>query len=94
MTSADNALLYPWFSEKALIETERGVYTFSAPTDATKAGIRDAVKKIYKVTARKVRIVNLPRKPVSTRTGRGRALRAARRKAYVYLKKGDTIQFV
>jgi ribosomal protein L23 len=37
--------------------------------------------------------VNLPGKVKALRTKRGIGLRASRHKAYVYLNKGDTIQF-
>ncbi len=83
----------PWFSEKALISTERGVYAFSIPQDATKADVAGAVNEVFKVKPKKIRIVNLPGKRVTLRTRRGMGTRAARRKAYVYLHKGDTIQF-
>ena len=83
----------PWFSEKALIVTERGVYTFAVPARATKAEIASAIKEIYKVEPRTIRIVNLPAKRKAMRTKRGTGSRSARRKAYVYLNKGDTIQF-
>ena len=83
----------PWFSEKALIMTEKGVYTFEVPTRATKTDIAGAIKEIYKVEPCKIRIVNLPSKKKAMRTKRGIGTRAARRKAYVYLNKGDTIQF-
>ncbi len=83
----------PWFSEKALIITEKGVYTFDVPKSATKAHIAGAIKEIYKVEPCKIRIVNLPAKRKAMRTKRGVGVRAARRKAYVYLNKGDTIQF-
>lgn len=87
------ALTAPWFSEKALIGTERGVYVFEVPADATKPQIAAAVEAFFKVTPVKVRIANLPAKKVSLRTRRGHGTRAARHKAYVYLKKGDTITF-
>ena len=83
----------PWFSEKALIATEKGVYTFGVSTRATKAEIAGAIKEIYKVTPKNIRIVNLPAKRKAMRTKRGVGVRAARRKAYVYLNKGETIQF-
>lgn len=83
----------PWLSEKALIATERGVYTFAVPPRATKADIAGAIKEIYKVSPRAIRIVNLPAKKKAMRTKRGVGVRSARRKAYVYLNKGDTIQF-
>ncbi len=90
---AHEIILAPWFSEKALIVTEKGVYTFAVPARATKADIAGAVKEIYKVEPRKVRIVNLPAKRKAMRTKRGVGVRSKRRKAYVYLNKGDTIQF-
>ena len=83
----------PWFSEKALIATEKGVYTFDIPARATKTAIAGAIKEIYKVEPCKIRIVNLPAKRKAMRTKHGVGTRAARRKAYVYLNKGDTIQF-
>lgn len=83
----------PWFSEKALIATEKGVYTFSVPNEATKASIAGAVKEVFNVSPRAVRIVNLPAKKKSLRTRRGFGTRPARRKAYVYLNAGDSIQF-
>lgn len=90
---AHDIIRAPWFSEKALIVTEKGVYTFGVSTRATKAEIAGAIKEIYKVTPKKIRIVNLPAKKKAMRTKRGVGVRAARRKAYVYLNKGETIQF-
>ena len=90
---AHDIIRAPWFSEKALMATERGVYTFGVSTRATKAEIAGAIKEIYKVTPKKIRIVNLPAKRKAMRTKRGVGVRSARRKAYVYLNKGETIQF-
>lgn len=90
---AHDLIRAPWFSEKALIMTERGVYAFEVPVRATKAEIAGALKEVYNVAPRKVRIVNLPAKRKAMRTRRGVGSRAARRKAYVYLNAGDTIQF-
>ncbi len=91
--TAHEIIRAPWFSEKALIITEKGIYTFDVSPRATKAAIAGAIKEIYNVEPRKVRIVNLPAKAKAMRTRRGEGTRAARRKAYVYLNKGDTIQF-
>ncbi len=88
-----NILKRPWFSEKALIGTENGVYVFEVASSATKADVANAIIAAYKVTPMKVRMVNLPAKTVALRTRRGTGTRARRHKAYVYLKKGDTIQF-
>jgi len=83
----------PWFSEKAIIGTEKGVYTFAIPAGATKADVAGAIKELYNVAPKKVRIVNLPGRRVSMRRRAGKAVQARRRKAYVYLTTGDTIQF-
>lgn len=91
--SLAHVLKRPWLSEKALIGTENGVYVFAIPADATKTDVATAIEKTYKVTPRQVRIANLPGKKVSLRSRRGVGVRARRHKAYVYLKKGDTIQF-
>ena len=91
--AAHEIIRAPWFSEKALIATEKGVYAFAVLARATKAQIASAIKEIYGVEPRKVRIINLPGKPKAMRTKRGIGYRASRRKAYVYLNKGDTIQF-
>jgi len=88
-----HVLQKPWFSEKALIGTEAGCYVFAISPDATKHDVKAAIEMFYKVTPRQVRVAHLPAKKVSLRTRRGVGTRARRHKAYVYLKKGDTIQF-
>lgn len=89
----EGMLTAPWLSEKALIGTEKGVYVFAVPGSATKTDIKAAIEKLYKVVPTKVAIVNLPGKRKALRTKRGFGTRAARSKAYVYLKKGETITF-
>ena len=89
----ETLLKAPWMSEKALIGTERGVYVFDVTRAATKPEIKKAVERIYKVVPVKVTITNLPGKTKALRSKRGVGTRAARRKASVYLKKGDSIQF-
>ena len=91
--AAHDIIRAPWFSEKSLIATERGVYAFEVPPRATKPEIAGAIKEIYNVTPKAIRIVNLPGKSKAMRTRRGMGTRAARTKAYVYLNAGDTIQF-
>ncbi len=84
-------LIRPWFSEKAILATEKGVYVFEVPTEATKTQIAAAIVKVYGVTPAKIRVANLPGKRKALRSKRGFGRRAARHKAYVYLQKGDTI---
>lgn len=89
----ENVIKAPWLSEKALIGTEKGIYVFEVPADATKPQIKAAVERIYKVVPKKVTVANLPGKLKNLRHKRGQAARPARHKAYVHLKKGDTITF-
>lgn len=91
---AAQILIAPWMSEKALIGTDSGIYVFSIPRSATKQDVSHAIEVVYNVTPRSIRIANLPGKRVSRRTRSGFAVRSCRRKAYVYLAKGDTIQIV
>ncbi len=91
--AAHDIIRAPWFSEKALLATEKGVYAFAVSPRATKPEIAGAIKEIYKVSPKAIRIVNLPAKKKMMRTRRGIGVCAARTKAYVYLNAGDSIQF-
>ncbi len=73
---------------------DQNVYTFNVRRDATKFIVSDAVKALYGVTPVKVNIVN--KKPAKRLAGsRNRVVKVAgEKKAYVYLKKGDTINLV
>ena len=84
----------PRISEKAVLQSEQNVYTFMVRKDATKFEIRDAIKALYKVTPVKVNIVNkAPRKKMSRMRGRMQTEKGYK-KAYVYLKDGDSINLV
>ena len=83
----------PRITEKSGIQAEAlGVYTFEVTDKANKKNITKAVKELYKVTPVKVNITNLPAKKVFSRGKVGR--RSGVKKAVVYLKKGDKIEFV
>jgi large subunit ribosomal protein L23 len=86
-------LVRPWLTEKALIATEKRVYTFEITPRANKKDVARAVEKAYKVVPVKVAVVNLPGKSVALRGRRGKGTKSARRKAYVFLAEGDSIQF-
>ncbi len=91
---AHDIIRAPWLSEKALIQTEQGIYTFEVSKYSTSAEIAGAIREIYNVTPSAVRLVNVKGKRKAMRTKRGMGQRAARRKAYVYLNAGDTISLV
>ena len=91
ITNHSKILIKPRITEKSGIMNESSnVYVFEVVKEATKDAIAKAVKSIYKVTAEKVRIVNLPAKNVFVRGKKGR--QSAVKKALVYLKKGDKIE--
>lgn len=85
----DNVLIRPRVTEKASMLSEKGTYVFEVDKRANKTLVASAVKEIYKVTPVKVNITNLPAKSTVSRGVRG--MKTGRKKAVVYLKKGDTI---
>jgi ribosomal protein L23 len=84
-------LVKPLITEKAVMHSDNNVYTFIVTRSATKFSISDAIKALYSVTPVKVNIVNkLPHAKLSR--SRGRVVsEVGYKKAYVYLKKGDSI---
>jgi len=84
----------PHLTEKAMKLGDNNVYTFMVARSATKYTVASAVKEVYGVTPVKVNIVNkLPRKSMSGARGRVVSQKGYK-KAYVYLKEGDTINVV
>jgi large subunit ribosomal protein L23 len=88
-----NVLKKPRITEKAANLTVQNVYTFDVVPGASKHDIVRAVQALYKVTPRKVTVVNTKGKKVSLRTRRGFGVKNANRKAYIFLKEGDKIDF-
>lgn len=86
-------IIRPRVTEKAgLLAENKQVYTFEVHKDATKKDVKKAVKALYKVDARKVNMTNLPMKKVMKGGKVGHE--SAIRKAVVYLRKGDKIEFI
>jgi large subunit ribosomal protein L23 len=86
-----HVLRNPRITEKATAHQEIGVYTFDVHVSATKSQIAHAVRALYGITPRKVRVVSVPvKKKRNVRTGAS-GFASGGRKAYVYLKKGETI---
>lgn len=78
-------------TEKATMHHGTGVYTFDVASNATKRDIAHAVQALYKVKPRKIAVVRVPTKNVrNMRTGKT-GVKKGGKKAYVYLKQGDTI---
>lgn len=88
-----NVLVKPRITEKATYLTGDNVYTFDVLPQANKKQVAQAVKELYNVTPVRVRIVNRKQQKVSGRRGQG-GVRAGGKKAYVYLKEGDSIELI
>lgn len=81
----------PRITEKATMHSSLSVYTFDVSDAATKRTVQRAIQLFYNVTPRKVAIVPIPTKVRrNMRTGK-RGVSRGGKKAYVYLKKGETI---
>jgi len=86
-------LINPRITEKAAIIAEEGnIYTFNVHPDANKKEVAKAIETIYKVKPVKVNIGQIKRKKVISRGKVG--MKAGGKKAMVYLKEGDKIEFV
>jgi large subunit ribosomal protein L23 len=82
----------PRITEKASFKAEQGVYAFDVDVNANKRTIAAAVKEQYNVTPIKIAVITIPQKQVVIRNRKG--VKGGGKKAYVYLKKGETIEFV
>ena len=88
-------ILRPHVTEKATDLSERGVYAFEINKRANKAEVKRAVEELFKVSPIKVAVIMEPTKYTKNpRTNRVVVKHAGRKKALVYLKKGDKIEFV
>ncbi|HEC30521.1 MAG TPA: 50S ribosomal protein L23 [Candidatus Yonathbacteria bacterium] len=85
-------LIRPYITEKASIISEANAYTFEVNTSANKSEIAKAIKELYKVTPKKINIVYRPAKKVVSKGKVG--VKSRKKKAIIYLKKGDKIEFV
>ena len=94
MKNLSNILSNPRITEKGAYLAEKGVYVFNIAKDATKQDVAGAVKAAYKVVPRMVRVASVPGKKVMTRGTNRKGKTSAGKKAYVYLKEGDKIEFI
>lgn len=89
--SHKDVLRAPRITEKASLLAMKNVVVFDVAPSATKRDIIAAVKKAYKVTPKSVRMIGIPEKSVRhMKTGRT-GVKGGGKKAYVYLKSGDSI---
>ena len=89
-----SVIIGPRITEKGVGLGDKNVYTFVVRRDATKYDVRDAIKQVFNVTPVSVNIVNKsPRQYKSQSKGR-RLTEKGMKKAYVYLKDGDSISLI
>lgn len=90
-----NVLIRPHVTEKATDLSMKGVYAFDVHKSANKSAIKMAIEKYYKVSPRKIAVSNIKTKTMrSNKNGRTVLKKRGGKKALVYLKKGDKIEFV
>ena len=84
-----NTLRAPHISEKAVKASEHNQYVFIVSPDATKADVKVAVETMFEVKVEQVNLVNIKGKVRQFRWRPG--IRSDKRKAYVRLAEGQTI---
>ena len=93
-TSYAHVLKNPRITEKATVQSEQNVITFDVAVATNKREVIKAVQSLYKVTPVAVRMVTVRAKMrKNARTGR-LGMTNKGKKAYVQLKKGDSITLV
>ncbi|HRH26147.1 MAG TPA: 50S ribosomal protein L23 [Candidatus Paceibacterota bacterium] len=90
--SLGTIIVSPRITEKAtFVAGKHNAYLFNVNQGATKPLITKAVREIYGVTPVRVTTARTPAKRVVVRGKAGK--KQAVKKAYVYLKEGDKIEF-
>ena len=82
----------PRVTEKASFAAEQNVYTFDISSSANKTEIKKAIFTLYKIHPIKVNVLSVPKKKTFSKGKTGS--KGGGRKAFVYLKKGDKIEFI
>ena len=90
--SFSHVLIRPRITEKATMLGEKNVYTFDVAREANKITVALAIKALYGVTPFRVNMVKVKSKSVIIRGKKG--VKGGGKKALVFLKKGDKIEFV
>ncbi|MEI6238323.1 MAG: 50S ribosomal protein L23 [bacterium] len=85
-------IIGPRVAEKSALLSDKSVYSFEVDRKANKYKVYKAIKDKYKVEPIKINITNLPAKRVFVRGKWGR--KPGVKKAIVFLKKGEKIEFM
>jgi len=86
-------IIHPHITEKSGVLSQKSIYTFEVRSDAGSQEITEAIEVLYKVVPVRISVV-----PIRSKARNYRGIPGGRsaggKKAYVYLKKGDTIEFI
>ncbi len=91
-TLAAQFLLQPHITEQSTDLAKKNVYTFKVNPSANKVIIKKAIKEMYGFEPIKIRVINTHSKKRSVRGKIG--TKSGFKKALVYLKEGDKIEFI
>lgn len=86
----------PLLTEKAMKNNATGIYAFEVTSNANKIEIKKAIESLFEVEVESVRTLRIKGKNKIRQTRRGimRGRTPNRKKAYITLKKGQTIDLV
>ena len=94
MVSPDRILKALRLTEKSnRASSELNQYTFEVFPSANKFTVKEAVEQTFKVTVRRVNIINVKGKPTRNRRGQP-GYKPDKKKAVVTLKEGDRIEMI
>ncbi|MBI2109097.1 MAG: 50S ribosomal protein L23 [Parcubacteria group bacterium] len=85
-------IIRPRITEKASAQSGGNSYTFEVSKSANKIQIKNAIQEVYGVEPIKVNVINAKPKAKMVRNIWGKT--ASYKKAIVFLKDGDSIEFV
>jgi len=87
-----HVIIRPRITEKASTQSGGNSYTFEVERSTNKIQIKKAIKEVYNVEPTKVNIISMKSKKKMVRNVLGKT--SSFKKAVVFLKDGDTIEFV
>lgn len=92
--TAAQVLLRPRVTEKATLQNDQNTYVFEVPQEVTKRDVKAAVAEIYNVMPKSVTIVRMRPQAYEARMRRRKGQKSGFKKAYVHLKKGETLDIM
>lgn len=88
-----STILAPFITEKSSEQNEENRYCFLVAKQANKLTIKKEIKRIYGATVEEVKTLRCPGRAVIRHTKKGvvRGRRRPWKKAFVYVRRGDSI---